>query len=122
MKKVAFLAMCVLFLVPVVGFAAQPTFSMSRGEQTVAANAAVQHDTGISALAGIIVITDGVNDCKVIIYDGTSTSGTVKYETTVKGADHYGGRIWTFPLMIQTGIYVVVSGTGGSYILEYIER
>jgi hypothetical protein len=47
----------------------------------------------------------------------------VKYETTVKGADHYGGRIWAFPLTINIGIHVVQSGSGAeSYILEYIER
>ena len=120
MKKL--ILVIALILVPVLCFGAQPTFSMSRGEQTTALNPTVQHDTGISALAGILIMTDGSNDAKVIIYDGTSTAGTVKYETTVKGADHYGGRIWTFPLMMNAGIYVVVSGTGGSYILEYIER
>ena len=122
MKKVIILAVCLLFLVPALCFSAQPTFSYSRGEQTQASNPTVQHDTGKSALAGIIIMTDGSNDCKVIIYDGTTTGGTVKYETTVKGADHYGGRIWVFPLTINTGIYVVVTGSGGSYILEYIER
>lgn len=122
MKKVTILAVFILLFVPALCFSAQPTFSFSRGEQTVASNATVQHDTGKSALAGIIIMTDGSNDCKVIIYDGTTTSGTVKYETTVKGADHYGGRIWVFPLAINTGIYVVASGSGGSYILEYIER
>jgi hypothetical protein len=121
MKKLI-LAAFLLFLIPVVCFSAQPNYSFSRGEQTVAANATVQHHTGEAALAGIIIMTDGTNNCKVIIYDGTSASGTVKYETTVKGADHYGGRIWVFPLAMQVGIYVVVSGTGGSYILEYIER
>ena len=122
MKKTTILAACLLLLIPVLGFAAQPTYSFSRGEQTVASNPTVQHDTGKSALAGIIIMTDGTNNCKVIIYDGTSASGVVKYETTVKGADHYGGRIWVFPLSIEVGVYVVASGTGGSYILEYIER
>ena len=73
---------------------------------------------GPCALASVLVITDGTNDGKVVIDDSTDGSGTVKYETTVVGANNYGGRNWTFPVEFTDGIYVTLSGTGATFIVE----
>ena len=72
-------------------------------------------------ITGVLIITDGTNDARVIIYDNTSATGTVRWEQTVAGADNYGGRDWAFPKRFENGIYVDVNGTGASYIIEYIK-
>jgi len=87
----------------------------SSGEQT--SDAAILSEHGY--ICGLLVITDGTNDAKVVIYDNTAGSGTVKWEQTVIGGDNYGGRAWARPVEFNIGIYVDVTGTGASYIVEY---
>jgi len=92
--------------------------SQTSGEQT--------SDAAIVAsgcyLSAIWAITDGTNNAKVIIYDNASAaSGTVVGELTIVGASHFGGRDWLYPIVMRNGIYVDVTGTGASYIIEYIE-
>ena len=77
--------------------------------------------TGSCYITGILIITNGTDDAKVILYDNTSASGDVRWEQTVIGGDNYGGRSWTYPKKFYNGIYVDVSGTGASYIIEYIK-
>lgn len=90
--------------------------SLSSGEKT--------SSTAISAvpsfLTGVQIITDGTNNAKLILYDNASAaSGTVLLEMTIVGANNYGGRNWTFPIVCSNGIYAAVTGTGASYIVEY---
>jgi hypothetical protein len=92
-------------------------FSTSSGEQT----ATKQIHAYQCAMSALLVITDGTNNAKVIIRDG-GAAGTVKWEQTVIGTNHYGGKDWAFPVKFDTDIHVTVSGTGASYIVEYIER
>jgi len=73
-------------------------------------------------ITGAQVITNGTNDARIIVYDGLDNSGDVITEITAAGTDHYGGRVWTYPRLCTTGIYVDVNGTGASYIIEYIVR
>jgi len=76
--------------------------------------------TGTTCLIKTIkVVTDGTNNAKAIVYDGTDATGTVIDETTIVGADHWGGRTWPDGGIITTGIYVAISGTGASYFVEY---
>ena len=78
---------------------------------------------GACWLTAVQHITDGTNDCKVIIHDYSgAASGTVRYEVTVAGADNYGGRVWTYPKKMYNGIYATGSGTGCTYIIEYIQE
>ena len=72
-------------------------------------------------ITGVYIITNGTNDAKVIIYDNTTAAGTVRWEQTVAGTDNYGGRDWSYPKRFDNGIYVDVTGTGASYIIEYIK-
>ena len=90
--------------------------AISSGEQT--SSTAVL--TGSGCITGIKVITDGTNDATLIVYDNTAASGTVVDETKVNGANHYGGRNVIFPIKVDNGIYAAISGTGASYIIEYI--
>jgi hypothetical protein len=80
--------------------------------------------TGACLLVSLLVITDGTNAATVILYDKASVTGIAATnklcEFTVPGASQYGGRNWTFPIRCATGIYADVTGTGATYIVEYI--
>ena len=89
--------------------------SISSGEQAGATTVVI---TGPAAMSGLQVCTDGINAAKVIIDDSVDGTGTVKCEMTVVGANHYGGRNWTRPIEFTAGIYVTLSGSGGSYFVE----
>ena len=72
-------------------------------------------------ITAIEVITNGSADARVILYDNASAaSGDVIWESTVVGADGYGGKNWFFPRVCNHGIYADVNGTGATYIIEYI--
>ena len=93
--------------------------SASSGEQT--SDGAVATIGGY--IAGVEIITDGTNDVKLILYDNASAaSGTVLFEGTVLGGSHFGGRVWSYPVIYDNGIYADITGTGASYIVEYIDR
>jgi len=93
-----------------------PVRSVSSGEQTADATVV----SGTCYIVSVLVVTDGTNDAKLVLKAGGS-GGTVQYETTVIGSDHYGGRLWTFPVEFVTDCYADVTGTGASYIVEYLK-
>lgn len=94
-----------------------PVFSLSSGEITTSP---VTIFDGTCNVVSVLIITDGTNDAKLILTAG-GAGGTVQYETTVIGADHYGGRVWTFPVEFATDCYGVLTGANASYIVEYIK-
>lgn len=77
---------------------------------------------GKSAVMGIMIVTDGVNNCTVELKNG-GTGGTSKFKMTVIGADLYGGRSWVFPILFSTDIYVDMTtvGTCTAYV-EHVLR
>jgi hypothetical protein len=75
--------------------------------------------TGAGFLTGVHIISDGVNDVTVNLYDGTSTSGRQIFTQKLYGSDNVGGWIWNFPLRFSNGIYLSLSGTGGYCYIEY---
>ena len=80
---------------------------------------------GACQLTAILIITDGTNPATVILYNKPSATGIDPankiWEGSVPGASMYGGRNWTFPVFCNAGIYATVSGTGASYIVEYMD-
>lgn len=92
--------------------------SISTGEKT--SSALIR--TGACALCSVLVITDGTNAATVIVYDNTAASGKVVAEFVVAGATGYGGRNWIFPVAMDNGIYLAISGTGASAVVEYLDR
>ena len=73
-------------------------------------------------LCSVLIMTDGSNDARLILYDSaTLTTDVTKklMEITVKAADNYGGRIWSNPVRFTEGIYADINGTGASFILEW---
>lgn len=120
MKK-AFASIALVFLFVAVaisaGFDSMPK-ATSSGEQT--SDAAIL--SGVGAVTAVHLITDGSNAATITIHDGTSNSDTKIGEFKCDGADYYCGWLWTYPVMVSTGIYCDVTGTGASYIVEYIKR
>ena len=93
--------------------------SITSGEQT--GNTIVTAAEGF--ITAIEIITDGTNNAKVICYDNDSAaSGTVLLEMTVLGGNHFGGRNWSYPVHYADGIYCAGTGTGNSYIVEFLTR
>ena len=94
--------------------------SLSSGEVLVAASPAVIF-AGPCYLASVTIITDGTNPATVIAYDNASAaSGDKRFENAVVGANNYGGRSWTFPVLCSNGLTISLSGTLCSAIVEYI--
>ena len=114
MKKLI-LAVLAVFLLTGVSYAGD--VAISSGEQT--ADATIY--SGSALLSAVQIITDGTNDAKLVIKDNGS-SGTVVFEATVTGGSHFGGRLFIPPVEIQTDIYCDVTGTGASYIIEYVRN
>ena len=115
MKKLAIIFSILLITATAFGFQG----AKSSGEQT--ADAAIMAAPGY--ITAVYIITDGSTNAKVILYDNASAaSGTVMLEMTVVASDNYGGRSWVFPAEFFNGIYVDVSGSGASYIVEYIAK
>jgi len=119
MKKIVFwLALMLLVLVvPALCFAAGPRWSTSSGEKT----ADLQVFTGTGVLTSVQLITDGSNPATATVHDGTSNSDKKIGEFKCDGLDYYCGWIWDFPVWVNVGIYVDVSGTDASYIIEYMD-
>ena len=79
--------------------------------------------TASAYITSMYVLTDGTNAAKGIVYNGpVATGSAVVGEFTVPGATGQDGRAWPFPTICEKGIYVVLSGTGASCIVEYMER
>jgi len=70
-----------------------------------------------------LVITNGSANAVITIHDNNSAVGndaTNKLaEFTVVSSNQYGGRNWIKPVGVEVGIYVTISGTGASCIIEY---
>ena len=71
-------------------------------------------------LSSILVVTDGTNPATAMLFDNISGSGKKLGEWVVPGTSQYGGRNWVFPVQFNTGLYITISGTGASAIVEYI--
>ncbi len=115
MKK-AWVALLILLFASSIAMAAK--YAESSGEQT--ATGVIYN--GECELTAVEVITGGTTDVKVIIYDALSTDGKVVFEMTVTGSSHYGGRLFIPAVYMNTGIYAVLSGADGSFIVEYTRR
>lgn len=76
--------------------------------------------TGKAILAGVQILTDGVNDATVIIYDNTSAAGNEVFKQVVTGTDD--SIPYTLPdggVRCDNGIYIDVAGTGAAFIVYY---
>ncbi len=76
-------------------------------------------------LTAIQIAGDGTNDFHAIVYDNaTEASGKVLLDMKIEGATipYYGGRNWIFPIRCYNGLYLDLTGTGASAIVEFIPK
>jgi hypothetical protein len=118
-KRILFISLIVLLLC---SFSQAFEPSILSGEKTSSALIYTVVRGTKCYIKAIKVVTDGTNAGKAIVYDGTDATGTVIDETTVIGTNHWGGRTWPDGGIINTGIYVAISGSGASYFVEYFLR
>ena len=116
MKKFLFwvvMAILAVFIGASLGQAAEPCISsgLSTSDRLIC--------TGNCLFHGVEIITDGTNNASVVVYDGTTATGTKLFQGTVIGASLFGGATFENPIETFTGIYVDVSGTGASYITYF---
>lgn len=87
------------------------------GEENVTAGKVIKNSPGL--LHGLVVNTDGTNAVTVTVYDNAAAaSGTIVAKITVLAADRTGGLVG-IDVGCDNGIFVVISGTGGTAILYY---
>lgn len=96
-----------------------PVLAFEASTATSAITASGQAVTGTCWITGLQVLTNGTNDATISLYDGTGTGVNIIGTYYVPGA-LYGDRVvWTFPRRVTGGIYVTVTGTGASAVIEY---
>jgi hypothetical protein len=117
MQKVLMGVMVVVLWVGIV-FGQPYTMATSSGEKTED----TQVMTGIGAITSVQLITDGTNAATLTVHDGTSNADKKLGEYKCDGSSYYCGWTWNFPAQVGTGIYCDVTGTGASYIIDYIKR
>ncbi len=92
-------------------------FYLSSGKRTSSG----QISTKEGILGGVIVRTDGTNDVTITLHDNASSAlGTVLLDILIPGADKIGGALFgQIPVLAEQGIFLTLSGTGGSVIVYY---
>lgn len=118
MKRIAIILGIVLMLAFVAQcFSGEP--SILSGEQIASALIYTVVPGTTCNIRTIKVVTNGAANATAIVYDSTTAAGKVIDETTVIGSNYWGGRAWIQGGRIENGIYVVLSGAGASYFVEY---
>jgi len=113
MKKLKIILIAFILFVSTIVYASYSTYELIADTQIL---------TKGGTLCSVLIMTDGSNDARLILYDSaTLTTDVTKklMEITVKAADNYGGRIWSNPVRFTEGIYADINGIGASFILEW---
>jgi hypothetical protein len=120
MKKLSIVIIFLIwvFTVPAYAWVHPKVISETSGE--VAASGSIYSKA--CYLTSFYVLTDGTNAATAILYNYQVASGatTKVAEFTVPGASRQDGRPWIFPVPCENGLYLDLSGTGASCIIEYI--
>lgn len=75
---------------------------------------------GKNYLRGATLLTDGSNTATLIVYDNTTTSGTILHKVVVVApADRNNVTLFEYPVKAETGLSAAVTGTGATYIVYY---
>ena len=117
MKKIVGMAVVILMLL--VGSMAQAMDYESSISSGILASSSVVYAKPCK-LTDLAVYTDGTNQVTAILYDNaTAASGTVIGKVIVPGAALNGGLVIPIPVRAQNGIYISLSGTGGTAVVFY---
>jgi hypothetical protein len=78
---------------------------------------------GAGTLTSVLVLADGTNAATAIVYDvaavGDIDPSNKLFEWTVAAGDNQGGRNWVHPVYFSEGLYMDITGTGASCIVEH---
>ncbi len=104
-----------LILILSAGLASAET-AMYSGEKT--ASAVICEDKCV--ITAVFVHADGTNEATVTLYDSATASTSNKiHEWIVKAGDKNGGYVLSTGRRTKSGLYVVLSGTGASYYIDF---
>ena len=81
--------------------------------------------TGRSSILGMLIGTDGINDPTVILYDGTSDSGTKKTPSADQPATQegfFGFMPGDLSIPCTDGIYCKITCTGTVDVIVYYDE
>lgn len=72
-------------------------------------------------LLGVLIVSDGLNDPTVGVYDGTEASHTIRLPQTVFEADYKGfnGAMLTFRLPCKNGLCIYTASDGAFDVSVY---
>ena len=93
-------------------------FAVSSGQKSASALIV----TGRTLLTHVSLTTNSAADATITVYDNTAGSGKIVWYQKVPAAEEIGGRNLDFPVDCETGIYVVITGTGAKYIVEHTQE
>lgn len=71
-----------------------------------------------SRLNSVVLVSDGTNAATLTIYDNTAGSGIVLYKAFANATCPTIVATFAFPVRAETGVTVVLSGTGSGAILS----
>jgi hypothetical protein len=75
--------------------------------------------TGRSRINALTVFSDGTNVATVELYDNTAGSGTVVAKGICAAATRTQHIIFENPVIVESGIYADVTGTGAGFVVFY---
>ena len=75
--------------------------------------------TGKNRINAISMLGDGTNVSSITVFDNTTASGKVIAQVNCRASDQQNHIIFANPVVAELGIYVQLSGTGGTYIVYY---
>ena len=82
-------------------------------------SASAQVFTGKNRINALTVLTDGTNPATIEIYDNTDASGKKAVVGNCVGANLTNHYIFENPVLIETGIYVNITGAGATCIVFF---
>jgi hypothetical protein len=94
--------------------------ALSKSSYKLTADTQITKGSGI--LCSVTINTDGTNNATVKLYDVSAAADVANtnmlYEWVVSGANYSGGRDWVHPVYFAKGLYLDITGTGASCIVE----
>jgi hypothetical protein len=80
-------------------------------------------NTGRTRLHSMLMLTNGMTDLTVIVYDNTVASGTIVVKYKLVGTLYFATiNFYEYPLWLYNGLYASLSGFGGEVIVYYTKE
>lgn len=120
MKRFLLVILCLVFLLPGV---ARAFDDVCQYTTSIASSALVA--TGAVKLHGLFFTTDGTNAQTIVIYDNTTGSDPKAISTFIvptSATDRWRWVWFNTPILLRTGLYISITGSGTAGVQAYIAR